>query len=175
MKINNHIRWPYWNKQRHSSRSTCCPILSKLYVNWPLENDHTAVLSCPVLSCPHCMSTECYRITTQLSCPVQTVCKQMVREWPNSCPGLSTMYVNLLIENDNKDVLSCHFNTVCQLTVTERPQTCTVLSKLYVNWLLKNDHTAVLNCAKIMSNTCYRMTTQLSCPVHTVGQLTVTE
>jgi len=145
-----------------------CPVLSKMYVNWLLQNDHTAVPSCP-----KCMSTDCYRMATQLSRPVQNVCQLTVTEWPHSynvlsCPQcMSTVYYRMNTQ------LSFPVTTIYKLTVTEWTHICLFLSPLYVNWLLQNDHTAVLSCSQCMSTDCYRMFTLLSCPVNTVCQMTV--
>jgi hypothetical protein len=123
-----------------------CLGLSKMFANRMLQNEHTFEPSCPVLRYPTCMSTDSYRMDSQLSCP---------HCMPTDSYRITTQ-------------LSCAVQNLCHLTVTEWPHSCPVLSTLYVTWLLQNDHTAVLTCPHCMSTDCYRVTTQLSYPVHTV-------
>jgi len=130
-----------------------CPVLSKMFANRMLQNEHTVVPSCPVLPYPTCMSTDCYRVDSHLSCP--------------HC--MSTDSYRITTQ------LSCVVQTVCHLTVTEWPHSCPVLSTLYVTWLLQNDHTTVLYYPDCISTDSYIKTTQKYCPVNTVCQLTVSK
>ena len=131
-------------ENNHTAQLTC-PELWTTCVNWLLQNDHTAVLSCP-----KCMSTDYYRMTTQLSRPVQNVCQLTVTEWPHSCPVLSKMYVNWLLQNGHTAITSYPVHNACQLFITEWTHSCLFLSPLYINWLLQNEHTSVFSCHHYM-------------------------